>query len=206
MNTWKKIMPDYQIKRWNKQNFDINSVSFVREAYEEKQWASAADYIRLYALYNEGGIYLDSDVVALKPFDIFLSHDFFTATEYHPKVNPDAIGIQAAIFGSVAGHPYLKSCMDFLENRCFIHPDGSYDNEHIIAPGFMAQEAEKFNFEYKDELQVLPYNMVIYPSATFLGSRNYAITPEAYALHKCEGSWRKRPWYKRLFRKIKDLF
>ena len=206
MKTWRKKMPNYQMKRWSMNDFDINSVQFVREACAVRQWASAADYIRLYALYTEGGIYLDSDVEVLKSFDHFLQHDFFTSTEYHPKVNPDEVGIQAAIFGSVAGHPYLKACLDFLQNRPFIHADGSFDNQHIIAPGFMAQVAEKIGFEHKDKLQMLENNMVIYPSEVFLGSRNYPITPKAYARHKCVGSWRQKVWYKQLFRKIKNLF
>ena len=61
--SWEKYMPDYQIKRWSAKNFDINSIKLVREAYNAKKWAFATDYIRLHALHNEGGIYLDSDVL-----------------------------------------------------------------------------------------------------------------------------------------------
>lgn len=62
MDTWKKVMPDYEWKLWNTENFDVNSIPYVKEAYEKRKWAFAADYIRVYALYTEGGIYLDSDV------------------------------------------------------------------------------------------------------------------------------------------------
>lgn len=85
MDSWKKVMPDYEWKVWNTENFDVNSVPYVREAFEKRKWAFAADYIRMYALYTEGGIYLDSDVKILKPFDDFLSYSFFSSLEYHPS-------------------------------------------------------------------------------------------------------------------------
>ena len=67
--TWKKMLPDYEIKEWNEENFDINTNTFVKEAYENKKWAFVSDYVRIYALYNEGGIYLDTDVKILKDLD-----------------------------------------------------------------------------------------------------------------------------------------
>lgn len=71
IESWKEKLPDYAIKKWDTTNFDVTSVPFVKEAYECKKWAFAADYIRLHALYTEGGIYLDSDVRVLKSFDVF---------------------------------------------------------------------------------------------------------------------------------------
>ena len=62
IKSWEKYMPDYSIKCWNEKSFDINSVPWVKEAIQQKMWAFASDYIRLYALYTEGGIYLDTDV------------------------------------------------------------------------------------------------------------------------------------------------
>ena len=86
MDTWKKVLPDYQIKLWNTENFDMSKApAYVREAFEQRKWAFASDYIRMYALYTEGGVYLDSDVKVLKSFDEFLNYKFFTSLEYHPK-------------------------------------------------------------------------------------------------------------------------
>ena len=70
MDTWKKVLPDYQIKLWNTENFDMSKApAYVREAFEQRKWAFASDYIRMYALYTEGGVYLDSDVKVLKSFE-----------------------------------------------------------------------------------------------------------------------------------------
>ena len=86
MESWRKVMPDYTIKHWSLENFDLASAPlYVQEAVKAKKWAFAADYIRMYALYKEGGIYLDSDVKVLKSFDPFLHHRFFSSMEYHPS-------------------------------------------------------------------------------------------------------------------------
>ena len=82
ISSWKKTMPDFQIICWTTENFDINSNTFVREAVACKKWAFASDYIRLYALYHYGGIYIDSDVFVFKSFEPFLANRAFSSVEY----------------------------------------------------------------------------------------------------------------------------
>lgn len=84
MHTWRKKMPDYELRLWDAHSFDFDSVPFVREAYQAQKWAFVADYVRLYALYTEGGIYMDTDVKVMKSFTPFLKYDFFTSHEVHP--------------------------------------------------------------------------------------------------------------------------
>ena len=73
MKTWKKFLPDFEIMAWNEENFDISKACpFVKEAYEKKKWAFVSDYVRIYALYNYGGIYFDTDMKILKNFDELL--------------------------------------------------------------------------------------------------------------------------------------
>ncbi|MDR2406553.1 MAG: mannosyltransferase, partial [Bacteroidales bacterium] len=86
MATWKKHLPDYKWRLWDANSFDFSAVPFTAEAYKVKKWAFAADYVRLYALYTEGGIYMDTDVKVMKSFDEFLKYDFFTSHEYHPYI------------------------------------------------------------------------------------------------------------------------
>lgn len=85
INSWKKRCPDYEIIKWDTNRFDIYSVNLVREAFENKKYAYAADYIRTYALYNWGGVYLDSDVMLYKNIDDLFDAQFISAVEYHPK-------------------------------------------------------------------------------------------------------------------------
>ncbi len=212
IESWQKIMPDYELKLWDTTNFDISSNIFVYEAYREGKWAFACDYVRLWALYNEGGIYLDSDVSVLKSFDEFLRYDFFSAVEYHNHIikrenseqylnsdrsrkkgaaNVPGIGMQAAVLGSARGHQFVKACMDFYESQRFLLEDGTL-NDKIIAPDIYARKAEKFGFKYKNEKQDLEKNMVIFPADVFAGSIKHS-SDSTYAIHYGYGSWRQKP-------------
>lgn len=75
ISTWKKYCPDYEIREWNESNFDINENDYCREAYEKKKWAFVTDYVRLKALYEFGGVYMDTDVEVVKSLDPLLSYD-----------------------------------------------------------------------------------------------------------------------------------
>lgn len=145
IDSWRKTHPDYEIKRWSTKNFDIDAVPYVREAFDARKWAFAADYIRMYALYTEGGIYLDSDVMLLKKFDCFLDNSFFSSMEYHPTqveragtmAHLDADGhrtddafiegiqIQAAVMGAEAGCPFVKEVLDWYADKHFRKADGT---------------------------------------------------------------------------------
>jgi mannosyltransferase OCH1-like enzyme len=222
MKTWEKHLNDYEFICWDSNKFDIHLNSFVEEAFHARKWAFAADYIRLYALYNEGGIYLDLDVVIKKNFNIFLKWDFFTSVEFHPAIvkrensfdllNPDGskknpkstitgIGIQAAVMGSIPGHPFLKKCMDFYEDKHFILEDGNFFNK-IIAPDIYAEVAEQYGFMYKDTKQILSDNMLILPSNVILGSATYK-QKNSFAIHLNNGSWREKG-VKNIFFRVKD--
>jgi hypothetical protein len=209
INSWKEIMPEYEIILWDTNRFNIKSVVFVEEACKVKKWAFAADYIRLYALYKEGGIYMDSDVLVKKKFDQFLEYDFFTSIVYHtstikekntlallnedgtsktPFTHKPGFGIQAAVLGSIKGHPYLKDCLEYYSDKHFFLKDRSYFNK-IVASDIFAMIAEKRGFKYKNELQQLNDNILILPSEIFSGNPD-EVTVNTYAIHLCAGSWR----------------
>ena len=81
INSWKENLKDYEIIEWNENNFDININNYVKEAYENKKYAFVSDYVRVYALYNMGGIYFDTDVEVFKSLDEFLQEDSFWGFE-----------------------------------------------------------------------------------------------------------------------------
>lgn len=209
IESWRKIMPDYEIKCWNEDNFDVNSVVWVKEAIEKKKWSLASDYIRHYALYSEGGIYLDTDVMIYKSLDPFLKYDFFTSIELHPdmfykigskqlnsdylpidnNVSVEGLGLLAAALGSVPKNPYIKECMDYFGNRHFIKEDGTLD-EAFINPAVMPQLLIKYGFVYKDELQLLDNNMIVLPSNVLAGDSKTR-TKDSYLMHWCDSSWRE---------------
>lgn len=127
IDSWKRHMPDYEFVLWDTNKFDVNSVLYVKQAYEVKKYAFASDYIRLFALYTEGGIYLDSDIQVFKRFDDLLEREGFTGFES----NED---IAAWIFASEAGNPLFKELMDYYNDKSLIMPDGSIDMTPNVFP------------------------------------------------------------------------
>jgi len=225
VESWKNHMPEYKIVLWDGNKFDVCSHTFVKEACRAKKWAFASDYIRLYALYTEGGIYLDTDVYVKKSFNDFLGNDFFTGVEYHEgftkngihllnedgtlknkcddKIFTHGIQLQAAILGSVKGHPFLKSCMNWYDGRHFILEDGTYYDK-LISPNIYAHVATEYGFRYKNEAQKLKNNMTIYPTAVFAGSLVQS-GENTYAVHRCDATWRSKR-YKILWKLRKSGF
>jgi len=214
MASWQATHPDFEVKRWSTKNFDVNSVPYVKEAYEAQKWAFAADYIRMYALYTEGGIYLDTDVLLLKRLDDFLDNGFFSSMEYHPiqiekcgtMAHLDADGhrtddayiegiqIQAAVMGAEAGNAFVKRVLDWYESQHFVNEDGSL-RTNVLSPYIYARIAEASGFIYKDMEQRLADGIHIYPSETFAGNK-HEVTPQSYAIHMCAHSWHLSPWEK----------
>lgn len=214
MDTWHKTHPDYEIVRWSTKSFDIHSVPYVHEAYKARKWAFAADYIRMHALYTEGGIYLDSDVILLKRLDDFLDNSFFSSMEYHPiqiekcgsmryldseghrteDVFIQGIQIQAAVMGAEKGCPFVKEVLDWYQGKHFVKEDGSLRTD-ILSPYIYARVAESKGFVYKDIDQQLPDRIHIYPSETFAGNK-HEVTKNSYAIHLCAHSWHLTPWEK----------
>ena len=96
INSWKRTLIDYEIIEWNEQNIDIeklcNSNKFFKKCYELKLWAFVSDYLRLYILYNEGGIYLDTDVEVLKKYDELLNNQVFMGFEEGEYIGTSVIG------------------------------------------------------------------------------------------------------------------
>ena len=81
INSWQKHFPNYQVKVWNENNFDIKCCEYVKEAYQSKQYAFVSDYVRLYVLYHEGGLYLDTDYEVLKNFEDLLNEELVLSFE-----------------------------------------------------------------------------------------------------------------------------
>lgn len=208
INTWKEKLPDYKIKCWTENNFDIKSVQYVKEAFNQKKWAFCADYIRAFALYTEGGIYLDSDVEVLKKFDDLLKYSFFSSVEILPRIVstlevnkkylnenferfPEVayvpgIGIHSAVLAAEKGCPYMLDVIKHYENLHFSMNKG-YDNMVLVATNIYAINAEKYGFKYMNEDQYLLNNMAIFKDEVFC-IPDFS-TERTYTLHHVAHSW-----------------
>src|SRR5574344_319107 len=122
IESWHKQLPEYEYKLWNEDNFDINSVPYTKEAYEARKFAFVTDYVRLFALYNEGGIYMDTDVEVLKSLDNLLNLPAFSGYESN-KFSNFPTGLMASQKKGI----WVKEQLDYYTDRHFVNADGTYD-------------------------------------------------------------------------------
>lgn len=119
--SWKQYCPDYEIIQWNETNFDVNAIRYTKQAYAEKKWAFVSDYARLKIIYENGGIYLDTDVELVKSLDLLLDYEGFMGFQ---DSNTVATGLG---FGAITGHPVIQSLADDYLEISFLKDDGTMD-------------------------------------------------------------------------------
>ena len=188
VESWKRVLPDYEIRIWDTKRFNIDSLLWTRQAFDVKKYAFAADYIRLYALYTEGGIYLDSDVMVFKSFDDLLGLPYFIGEDNVHCVEP-------AIIGAEKGCLWIKDILERYEDLPFVNTDGSY-NMRSLPKVFHDKLTSKYkfykvesisDFKRKEEvINVFPREW--FNSRDFVASKQYA---QAYCSHQFAGTWLK---------------
>ncbi len=171
-------MPDWEIKEWNESNFDLDFCKFTRQSYDKKQYAFTSDVVRLYALYTEGGIYLDTDVYMYKSLEEFTTEEGFTGFE-------DVKYPATATMGAERFNPVIKLMLDAYKIREFY--------TYPVWTDYIKYE-ETSTCIYSDilaalgidrmtnKLQRIPH-FTVYP-------RSYFFTKdEGYTWHSFTGSW-----------------
>jgi mannosyltransferase OCH1-like enzyme len=182
--SWHKFMPDWEYKLWDEDNFDINSVFYTNEAYKVKKFAFVSDYVRLWALCHEGGLYLDTDVEVFKPFDDLMHYTAFAGFEGSKHVP-----LGTCVMASKAGGIWVTEQLAHYQDRHFMASDGSFDlttnvrfiTEKMCEQGFVSNGKEQ---EYKD-LHVFPVEYFC-PRQT---TGEYFRTIRTYCDHLGLGSW-----------------
>ncbi len=188
IDSWQRVMPDYTIKCWDANSFDFDSVAFTKESLSLNKYASIADYIRLYALYTEGGIYLDADVFVYKDFAPLLHNKFFCGTEAYYVNNIPHYRMEAAIMAAEPKHPYVGECLAEYNQRHFIYPDGSIDR--AVMPAVISEiAAQNFGYQYLDESQNLNMDTTVYPTSYFTNELITNPSTQLYAKHCNAGTW-----------------
>jgi len=190
INSWKEQLPGYEWVFWDCERIDSIESKWLKQSIAARKYAFATDYIRIYALYHYGGIYLDADVELIGSPAPFLHHDFFIGFEYNNDLEP-------AVFGSVANHPLLKDLLSYYSERPFIKNDGQPDTRPL--PLIFNEKAEKFGFKPNGQKQFLAKDgIAIYPSEIFSPKNIYfkkiKTTSNTVAIHHFDGSWVQRNW------------
>ena len=193
IKSWKKYCPDYQIIRWDESNYDISSAPlFVLQAYEAKKWAFVTDYVRLQVVYENGGIYLDTDVELVKPLDCFLNHSAYFGFENAKYINT-GLG-----FGAEKGNAVLLEMMEDYCHIPFVLEDGSFDmtscpvrNTAVLVRHGLVQNGEK---------QEIGNDCLIYPTEVFCPISYYngklKKTKNTVSIHWFTASWKSEQYLK----------
>lgn len=197
LESWHRFMPDYTYLLWNEDCFDVKSIPYTKEAYEAGKYAFVSDVVRLYALKQFGGIYLDVDFEVYKPFDNLLHYKAFAGIE-GSKYNPVMMGV-------IASEPegdWINEQINNYQGRHFII-DGEQDlttnvkfiSDRMRENGFIPDGREQ---DYKD-LHILP---VEYFSPR-LTTGEYKRNEHTYCEHKgIHSSWANQSWKSRLLAKV----
>lgn len=154
INSWKKICPDYEIKRWDETNFDVYQNDFIKSAYGSKAWAFVSDYARLKIVYDEGGIYLDTDVELKKSLDELRKSEGFFAIQQEGHYCNTGLG-----FGAKKENEIVKTMLDLYDDLIY-----SEENKFSIACPYLNTKAlEKYGYSYSDDVIEIHNNLVLPP-------------------------------------------
>ena len=200
MESWKQILPDYEFRLWDMNAIkDIDSV-FLKEALSVNKWAYAADYVRLYALYHEGGIYLDTDVMVYKSFNDLLNHKVFIGKEDALQILPMECRwgqyLSSHCMGAEPHSEFIKDCLRYFKGRHFIlSPDEGLSQRlrynFVLLPYIQAVIALDYGYNWDPRVQIIQNckdGLVIFPSDYFCGFKFLLCT---YCQHLALGSWRE---------------
>lgn len=194
IQSWKKYCPDYEIIEWNEQNYDVNKIPFTEKANKEKKYAFVSDYARLDIIYNEGGIYLDTDVELIKDITPLLEHKCFLGMEFSGEINT-GLG-----FGAVKKHPFIYENMQYYHNNTF-------DMNHIITcVNVTSSLLTKKGLKNIDKNQVID-DIYIYSTEYFCPlnykSNELNITNNTYSIHHYDATW--QPFHYKIKSLIKRI-
>lgn len=196
INTWKRL-EGYKIIEWNEKNFDLNSCSYIKEAYKAKKWAFVSDYVRLKVLQEYGGIYLDTDVEVKKSFDDILDSSMFIGFIYDCSIG-------TAVIGAQKNHEIISQLVKLYEKAEFLYENNiikskfeGYENfitnnNNDLFTAFFIKNVKGFKLQNK--IQKLD-NITIYPKEYFERKTNNRDID--YTVHHCYGSWYKEEPNKR---------
>ena len=198
IDSWLKNLADYKIIEWNEENFPINLLQYTKDAYEAKKYAFVSDVARIKALYEYGGIYLDTDVMVYKNFDSILDNKCVLGFEQDNY-------IATSFMACEPGHQLMKDFYEQYSNLSF------YDKDGKIISGTNVSKLTNILIEKglirNNQYQKLQDEITIYPQVYFspfdygYGIRNN--TDETICEHLFFVSWLpKRIIIKKFLKKI----
>ena len=196
--SWKKYLPDYEIKELNEDNFDVNIIPYTAEAYKAKKYAFVSDYARFWILYQYGGIYFDTDVEVIRPIDDIVERGNFMGFETDPKPQLKEDASEASVnpglgMGVAPGLGIIKKMLDYYEGRHFEFIPGGIGQLTIV---HIATEVLR-KAGLKQQQGILQVDdMWIYPAEYFcpinLKTGRIHVRPNTRTIHHYAGTWQDK--------------
>ncbi len=182
--SWKKFLPDYEIKEWNESNYDVRKITYTAQAYDAKKYAFVSDYARFDILYQYGGVYFDTDVEVIKPMDDILANGAFLGLESAGNI-ASGLGIAAG-----SGEAVFKEILDSYESEKFVNEDGSLNLKTVVVR--VSDIFKKHGFTNEVSIQRCE-GITIYPMEYFcpksIKTGLIKLTDNSYTIHHYDGSW-----------------
>lgn len=184
IQSWKKHCPDFQIQEWNEQNFDITQApQYVLDAYAAGRWAFVTDYVRLKALVDQGGVYMDTDVELIRPLDPYLHHRAFCGFEAVDRV-------QTGLLACEPGFALFAEFLRYYDTAQFLRPDGTQDVTTNVQ--VLTRLCQSHGLCCNGQLQTVA-DLTIYPAEVFCpvdyDTKKLKKTRKTAAIHWFSGSW-----------------
>ena len=187
MDSWKKFLPDYEFVLWDLERFDIKTSQWVKEAFEARKYAFAADYIRLYAVYNYGGIYMDLGSELIRDID-----DLTSLYECISAIEKSTCTVNSGLLLACKEHDsFVGEMLNRYDDLQYVNSD-SFRISHTVNEMFTELLEEK-GFERRDKTQYID-KWIILSSDYFnpvYGVGGYHIKKNTYSIHRYTASWRE---------------
>lgn len=206
IKSWKKHLPDYEIKEWNEDNFNVNIIPYTTEAYKAKKYAFVSDYARFWILYSHGGIYFDTDVEIIKSIDDIIATGPFMGCENEYKKGATNLGVNPGLgIGVPPGFALYKQLLELYSTLTFVYTIKEsisiktivdYTTELLVANGL----------ENKPGIQFVN-GIYIYPAEYFCPinviTKRLHITPNTRTIHHYAATWMDKSWKNQLKQRVR---
>ena len=212
--SWKKYLPDYEIKEWNESNFDVNIIPYTAEAYKAKKYAFVSDYARFWILYKYGGLYFDTDVEVIKNLDDIIAKGPFMGCERKavPGATPAELGVAPGL--GLGVNPGLGLYGEILEHYKSLHyclPNGKFTGETIVT--ITSSFLSKKGLKNTNQVQFID-GVYIYPQEYFCplheenNRKGLFVTDNTYTIHWWAASWqpKSKEYLAKMKRRLMNVF
>ncbi|SET10969.1 glycosyltransferase family 32 protein [Prevotella sp. kh1p2] len=190
IDSWKRYFPNYTIKEWNEENFDVSIIPYTRDAYQDKKYAFVSDFARFWILYHNGGIYFDTDVEVIKPFTEVLKKGPFMGLESDATLHKSVAVAPGLGIAAEAKMEVYREILDRFQELSYFSESGNR-NGYTMIP-MITELFLKSGLKGNSTIEHIR-GINIYPKEYFnpmdSSTGIIQITDKTLSIHKYDSSW-----------------